>query len=111
MEHFNTSNLDLKKDGWELSVNGQKELLQAKPGDIVKIAIAVLSPMDFEDEGPAQSAIHVPVWVEIEKLQDDGFVGKLKTKPGHEMQVKDGTAFEVGDEIFFKNQNILAIRG
>lgn len=110
MEHFNTSNLDLNKDGWELSVNGQKELLQAKPGDIVKITIAVLSPMDFEDEGPARSAIHVPVWAEIEKLQDGGFVGKLKTQPAHALRIKNGKEFHIGDEIFFTRQNIMAVR-
>ena len=109
MNHFNTANLNLAKNGWELLVN-EKGQLDARPGDIVKIAIATVSPLDFEAGEAIRSVSHIEFWLEIEKAGDDQLTGILKSRPGYETEIKDGTKFEIGDRIAFRKENILAIR-
>ena len=109
MDHLNTTNLNLGKNGWELLIN-EKEILEAKPGDIVKIGIETVSPLDFEEGKEIRSVSHLELWVEIKKVDADGVVGILKSGPGYETEIKDGTKFEIGDKIFFRQQNILAVR-
>jgi len=109
MNYIHTENLDLQKNGWTLLIN-EKETLSAKVGDIVKIVIEHISPLDYEDDKPIRSVSHETVWVEIEKMEDKGYIGILKTQLGHKMKMKDGTEFTIGDKLFLKSQNIMQIR-
>lgn len=109
MAHVNTENLDLEKNGWELLMN-DKNNLPAKIGDVVKIIVVTVSPLDYENNRPITSVSHESLWVEVKKITDKKYAGILRTKPSHEMKIKDGTEFNIGDEISFDEKNIVNIR-
>jgi|GEM_PF-4806378 len=107
MDHLNTANLNLKKNGWKLVVNDQ-ETHEPKIGDIVQIVAEVVSPLDYEEGKEIRSVSHETLWVRIEEMKAEGIIAVLKTKPGHDFEMKDGTRFQIGDKILFTNKNILS---
>lgn len=108
MNRLNTTQLDLQKNGWSLLVN-ENALLKPSIGDLAKIELEILSPLDF-DKQTISSVSHEPLWIEIAEIQADGLSGILKTLPTHDLELKDGTKFALGDQIFIREKNILAIR-
>lgn len=109
MNIINTADQNLEKDGWELLTN-EKEAIGANPGDIVKIGMAIVSPLDFDEGKTIRSVSHIELWAEVENIQEDVLIGVLKSNPGHETEIKDGTKFKIGDRITFRKQNIIAKR-
>lgn len=110
MEHLNTENVDIEKNGWELLSGDNKSPFFAKVGDIVKIVIVHVSPLDYEDNRNIRSVSHESLWVEVTSVKENKYIGILKTKPGHEMKIKDKTEFNIGDTIIFNKQNIQQMR-
>lgn len=109
MNIHKSENLILEENGWELRVKEGQEL-SAKTGDLVKISISSVSPLDFEKKETIRSVSYEDIWVKIIEGKDGRWVGELKTQPGYELVTKDGTVFKIGDKINFANLNILEIR-
>ena len=84
MKYLDTINLDLVKDGWKLLIN-QNKSVEVKVGDLVKIVVEVVSPLDYENDETIRSVSHVTLWVKIEKQENAGFIGALKMDVGYDI--------------------------
>lgn len=101
---------DLQKNGWELLQAAHPFAHPVNPGDLVKLTITTLYPLDFDTTEPIRSVSETPLWVEITAINSTGYSGILKTAPAHQMPIKDGTTFTLNSPISFQQQNILAVR-
>ena len=97
----------LEKDGWELLEN--KSPLPSNISQLIKLTIAAVSPLDFE-KTEIRSVSHHDLWVEITELKDAGFIGTLKSGIEHEIPFKDGSTFNLGDQIYFEAKHIMGTR-
>lgn len=97
----------LEKDGWELLEN--QSPLTPNIGQLIKLTIAVVSPLDF-DKIEIRSVSHHDLWAEITEIKDDGFIGTLKSALEHEIPLKDGSSFNLGDQIYFEARHIQTTR-
>lgn len=106
MQHLSLTTLE--KDGWELLEN--EKPLSPQLGELCKITIASISPLDFEKSEPIRSVLHHDLWVEITAIHQSGFLGTLKSKLESEIPFKDGSTFEIGDQIYFEARHIQTLR-
>lgn len=112
MEHLNTLSADLQTNGWQLLHHQSSELRGATTiGDVVKIGIEAISPLDFtKDPKDVRSVIQQMFWVKVEHKEGEEYKGILKSGPDDPLELKDGTTFEIGDIVLFKDVHILAVR-
>lgn len=103
-----TSQANLKQNGWELAINQSKQPFQVNMEDLVEIKVIAIRVDETED--PIRSVTHHPLWVKIEKINNNKYQGVLKSNPTHPLKVKDGTEFIIGATINFQAENIFRKR-
>lgn len=97
----------IEKNGWELAINNKHHEM-VEVGDLVKIKIFAASTDDADE--PVRSVTHHAFWVKIEKNGKGTLTGILKSETEHDLRLKDGTKFTIGEKITFLPENILGKR-